>query len=110
MAISDGFTLGERLKVVGQIRGNEPLNIFGTVEGEISLEAPLSVEAGAVVIADISATELTIAGQVEGNIQVSGKVFLLAGSRVIGNLRVGKLAIEDGAAFKGQIEMDFGSE
>lgn len=110
MATPEGFTLGEGLRVVGRVRGTDAVCVKGTVEGEISLEAPLAIDPTGVVVADVSATSLTVAGRLEGNVQVSGRVTLQAGCRVVGNLRVGTLAIEDGAAFRGQIEMDFNAD
>ena len=76
------------------------------MRGKLSAEGPVTVEAGAVVEADIGASSLSIGGQVTGNVAASDRVDLLAGARLVGDVKAARLTIADGASFKGNVDMD----
>jgi hypothetical protein len=66
----------------------------------------LTVESGAEVTADVSVTLLTVRGTFTGSVVASEGVRLEAGSRVVGDIRTPQLTIADGAAYRGNIDMD----
>jgi len=98
--------IGSSIVIDGEISGDEDLVIQGTVKGRISLKESLYVESSGVVEADIDTQNVEIAGRVTGNIVASDKVELKAACRVIGDIKSPRVLIADGAAFKGNVDMD----
>jgi cytoskeletal protein CcmA (bactofilin family) len=102
--------LGSSLHVKGDITGTEDLLIDGSVEGLIQLdERKLTVGTTAKVTADINARDVVVYGYVKGNIRAKGRVEIKKDGSVIGNLTTAQIMIEDGADFKGSIEIDGGA-
>ena len=99
--------LGSSLHVKGDITGTEDLLIDGSVEGLIKLdEWKLTVGATAKLTADINARDVVVYGYVKGNVHAKGRVEIKKDGAVIGNLTTAQIMIEDGADFKGSIEID----
>jgi len=99
--------LGSSLHVKGDITGSEDLLIDGSVEGLIQLdERKLTVGTTANVTADITARDVVVYGYVKGNVRASGRIEIKKDGSVIGNLTTAQIMIEDGADFKGSIEID----
>jgi cytoskeletal protein CcmA (bactofilin family) len=99
--------LGSSLHVKGEISGNEDLCIDGTVEGLVHLdERKLTVGATANVTADIIAREVVVCGKVKGNVHAKGKIEIKKEGSVNGDLTTAQIIIEDGAYFKGSIEIE----
>lgn len=103
----ESSTLGPGLKVNGQISGNEDLVVEGYIEGKIELPANLvRVGAQGRVKADVHGRVADIAGQVEGNVFAEEQVLVRASGAVRGNLTAPRVLLEDGAKFKGAIDME----
>jgi len=99
--------LGSSLQVKGDITGTEDLLIDGSVEGLIQLdERKLTVGAAAKVTADINARDVVVYGSVKGNVRATGRIEIKRDGSIIGNLTTAQIMIEDGADFKGSIEID----
>jgi cytoskeletal protein CcmA (bactofilin family) len=99
--------LGSSLHVKGDITGTEDLLIDGSVEGLIHLEErKLTVGATAKLTADINAHDVVVYGYVKGNVRAKGRIEIKKDGSVIGNLTTAQIMIEDGADFKGSIEID----
>ena len=99
--------LGSSLRVKGEITGTEDLLIDGSVEGLIQLdERKLTVGTTARLTADINARDVVVYGYVKGNVRAKGRIEIRKGGSVIGNLTTAQIMIEDGADFKGSIEID----
>lgn len=107
MADGNPGVIGQGITIRGNLSGSEPLIIEGVVEGAISLDSHLTVESTGRVVADIDVETLTVNGMVEGNIVAQQQVAIQAGSSVEGNISAPRVVIDDGAAFKGSIEMEF---
>ena len=102
--------LGSSLQVKGEITGTEDLQIDGAVEGLIHLdERKLTVGATAKVMADINARDVVVYGYVKGNVRAKGRIEIKKDGSIIGNLTTAQIMIEDGADFKGSIEIDRGA-
>jgi len=102
-----GARLGSSLHVKGEISGNEDLLIDGTVEGLITLdERKLTVGASAKVTADIIAREVVVYGTVKGNLRAKDRIEIKKDGSVNGDLTTARIMIEDGAYFKGSVEID----
>ena len=99
--------LGSTLHLKGEISGNEDLDIDGTVEGLVHIdERKLRVGATAKLTADIIAGEVIVYGSVKGNVRGKSKVEIKKDGSVNGDLTTVQIIIEDGAYFKGSIEIE----
>jgi cytoskeletal protein CcmA (bactofilin family) len=99
--------LGSSLHVKGEISGSEDLTIDGSVEGLIQLdERKLTVGPTAKVTADIIAREVVVYGNVKGNLRAKDRIEIKKDGSVNGDLTTSRIMIEDGAYFKGSIEID----
>src|SRR5712692_694535 len=103
--------LGASLHVKGEISGNEDLHVDGNVEGLVQLEdRKLTVGASAKVTADVVAREVVVYGTVKGNLRARDRIEIKKDGSVVGDLTTARIMIEDGAYFKGSIEIDRTSE
>ena len=103
----DTAWLGSSLEVKGEITGTEDLQIDGAVEGLIHLdERRLTVGATAKVTADVNARDVVVYGYLKGNVRAKGRIEIKKDGAIIGNLTTAQIMIEDGADFKGSIEID----
>jgi cytoskeletal protein CcmA (bactofilin family) len=99
--------LGASLHVKGEISGNEDLHIDGSVEGLIQLDdRKLTVGASAKLTADVVAREVVVYGSVKGNLRARDRIEIKKDGSVVGDLTTARIMIEDGAYFKGSIEID----
>src|SRR5712675_298083 len=103
--------LGSSQHLKGEISGNEDLDIDGTVEGLVYIDdGKLTVGATANVTADIVAGEVIVYGSVQGNVRGKGKIEIKKSGSVNGGLTTAQIIIEDGAYFKGSIEIEKSAE
>src|ERR1019366_2241781 len=99
--------LGGSLHVKGEISGKEDLHIDGSVEGLIQIEdRKLTVGASAKLTADVVAREVVVYGSVKGNLRARDRIEIKKDGSVVGDLITARIMIEDGAYFKGSIEID----
>ena len=99
--------LGSSWQVKGEITGTEDLQIDGAVEGRIHLdERKLTVGTTAKVMADVDARDVVVYGYLKGNVLAKGRIEIKKDGAIIGNLTTAQIMIEDGADFKGSIEID----
>jgi cytoskeletal protein CcmA (bactofilin family) len=99
--------LGASLHVKGEISGNEDLHVDGSVEGLIQLDdRKLTVGASAKLTADVVAREVVVYGSVKGNLRARDRIEIKKDGSVVGDLTTARIMIEDGAYFKGSIEID----
>lgn len=98
--------LGRTLSVKGELAGNEELVLDGEFEGKIELgESSLTVGPQGRVQADIRAREIVIEGTVRGNLRASDRLMIAKSGNVVGDLVAARIVIEDGAYFKGSIDI-----
>jgi cytoskeletal protein CcmA (bactofilin family) len=103
--------LGASLHVKGEITGNEDLLIDGSVEGLVQLEErKLTIGSSARVTADVIAREVVVYGNVKGNLRARDRIEIKKDGSVVGDLTTARIMIEDGAYFKGSIEIDKAGE
>ena len=99
--------LGASLHVKGEISGSEDLHIDGSVEGLVQLDdRKLTIGATAKLTADVVAREVVVYGSVKGNLRARDRIEIKKDGSVVGDLTTARIMIEDGAYFKGSIEID----
>ncbi|MDF1565723.1 MAG: polymer-forming cytoskeletal protein [Deltaproteobacteria bacterium] len=98
--------IGQGISIRGNVSGTGDLVVEGRVEGQITLADRLTVEDAGSVVADVEAGEVTVNGEMSGNIVASQRVHITANAKVLSDIRAPRVVIEDGARFKGNIEMD----
>lgn len=98
---------GSSLQIKGQITGSEDLQIDGIVDGPISLTGhELTVGPNAQLHSEVHAGEVVVYGKVVGNVHSQGRVDIKQDGSVTGDISSARISIEDGAHFKGRIEID----
>lgn len=107
---NEGFsiaTVGAGVRIRGEIRGNEDLRIEGSVEGPIYLgSGQLTIGTDGKLVGDVDAREALIRGSLRGNVTALECLEIKAGGSVVGDVLTARIIIEDGAHFKGSIEID----
>jgi cytoskeletal protein CcmA (bactofilin family) len=99
-------TIGKAVKIVGQIFTKEDLYVDGDVEGTIeSADNKVTIGPNGRVQAGIRAREVIILGQVQGNVETSDKVDIRKDAKLVGDITTSRISIEDGALFKGSIDI-----
>src|ERR1700752_1720799 len=105
-AAADQATIGKSLVVKGEVTGSESLYIDGKVEGAINLPGNrVNVGRNGQVAANISAREIVVLGKVRGNCQASDRVDIRSEGSLTGDVIAARISIEDGAFFKGGIDI-----
>ena len=101
--------IGSTIKIKGEVTGDEDLEIEGSVEGTINLAAhQVTVGETGKVRADINAKTVIVNGNVIGDITGGEKVIITKTGNISGNIVTPRMTLEDGAVFKGSIDMDPG--
>jgi cytoskeletal protein CcmA (bactofilin family) len=99
-------TIGRSITVRGDVTGDEDLLIQGRVEGTVDLKQhSVTVGADGEVKADISGRVVTVEGSVEGNLRADEQVVLRSTGRVQGDISSPRVTLEDGAYFRGGVDM-----
>jgi cytoskeletal protein CcmA (bactofilin family) len=104
-ATASTATIGPSMRIKGEIYTREELMVDGDVEGTVESESLLTVGANGKVKANIKAREVVIFGSVHGNVEVSGKIAIREQGSLIGNIKSAGIGIDDGAYFKGSIDI-----
>src|ERR1700681_1469181 len=98
--------IGKSVVLKGQIYGREDLTIDGEVEGTVELqEHRLTIGPNGKVVATIKAREIVVLGTVHGNVEAREKIDIRKEAKVVGDIRTARIVIEDGAYFKGSIDI-----
>jgi cytoskeletal protein CcmA (bactofilin family) len=106
MANEGPCVIGKAITIRGNLSGGEDLLVEGRIEGSITLKNHLSIEESGTVEADVEVQNLTVKGQMKGDITAMESVSVTASAKVVSNIRAPRVIIEDGARFRGRIEMD----
>jgi len=98
--------IGKSVTIKGQIYSQEDLTIDGEMEGSIELkEHRLTVGPNGRVQAGVKAREIIVLGTINGNVEVSDKIDIRKDARLVGDIKTARIVIEDGAFFKGNIDI-----
>ncbi len=108
---ADQATIGKSLVIKGEVTGSESLYIDGRVEGSINLAGNrVTVGRNGVVAANINAREIVVLGKVRGNLTASDRVDIRSDGSLTGDVVAARISIEDGAFFKGGIDIRKGAQ
>jgi len=103
---ADQATIGKGLYIKGEITGSESLFVDGKVEGSINLPGNrVTVGRNGQVAASITAREIVVLGKVRGNVSATDRVDIRAEGALSGDVAAARISIEDGAFFKGGIDI-----
>jgi len=98
--------IGKSLVVKGEVSGDEALVVDGEVEGPIMLHGHrLTVRTNGRIRGNIDARHVILHGRVEGDIQASDRLELFRSGSVEGEVSTARISIEDGALFKGKLDI-----
>ena len=99
--------IGAGITIEGEIVTEEDITIGGTVRGKVDAgSGKVAIEQGATVEADVSGSDVSVGGQLTGNVQATERVVIATGARMIGDVKAARFTIQDGAQFKGHVDMD----
>jgi cytoskeletal protein CcmA (bactofilin family) len=97
--------IGPSMTIKGEIRAREELLVEGEVEGLLESQSLLTVGPNGKVLGDINAREVAIFGNVRGNVVVTEKIAIREQGSLIGDIKAAGISIDDGAYFKGSIDI-----
>lgn len=98
--------IGRGLYIKGEIHGEDDLIIEGTVEGTLTMAKNLTIETEGRVKANIQTENVVIKGEMEGDLTAREKITIHTGARLVGDMLAPRIEIEDGAYYKGNINMN----
>ncbi len=99
-------TIGKAVLVKGQIFSREDLVIDGEVEGTVEVqEHRITVGPNGKVHASVKAREIVVLGTIQGNVEATEKIDIKKDARLVGDIKTARIVIEDGAYFKGSIDI-----
>jgi cytoskeletal protein CcmA (bactofilin family) len=99
-------SIGKSVTIKGQIFSREDLIVDGEIEGGIELnEHRLTVGPNGRVRAGVKAREIVVLGTIEGNVEALDKIDIRKDARLVGDIKTARIVIEDGAYFKGSIDI-----
>ncbi len=98
--------IGSTIVVRGDLSGDEDLVIDGRVEGKIQFPRhSITIGRNGTIKADIYGKNITVEGTVEGNLYGEEQLIVRHSGTIHGNIVAPRVALEDGAKFKGNIDM-----
>ncbi|MBN1240080.1 MAG: polymer-forming cytoskeletal protein [Gammaproteobacteria bacterium] len=99
--------IGPSIRIDGDVRGEENLLIEGEVKGTVHLkDNSLVIGSQGRVKANVYAQSIEVEGLMEGDLYASDRINVRKSAQVRGNITAPRVSLEDGAQFKGSIEMD----
>ena len=99
-------TIGKAVKVVGQIYSKEDLFVDGDLEGTVeAMEHKLTIGPNGTVHAGVKAREVVVLGTIQGDVEATDKIEIRKDAKLVGNIKTARIIIEDGAYFKGSIDI-----
>ena len=97
--------IGETITVKGRLVSREELQLNGELQGELDMDGRLTIGVKGKVDANVKAKEVIVAGSVKGNVDASERLVLRKGAHLEGDVKTAGIVIEDGAYFKGGIDI-----
>lgn len=105
-ALAKGTVIGATIRFKGDLTADEDLVIRGRIEGTILVSRSLTLSSDGEMTGDIRARHIVIEGHVKGDLHALESVVVRATGNVTGNIHAPRVAILDGAAFNGRVDME----
>ena len=106
-APTSGTSLGPGLTLKGELTGQEDIFLDCKFEGPVNFGGNrVTVGRSSVITGDIIAREAVLHGKLQGDLRAHDRVEVKKGGSLVGDLVTGRISIEEGAYFKGHIEVD----
>jgi len=96
---------GMTIRIRGEISIDEELFFDGEIEGSIDVRNLLTIGPNGKVKATVKAKELVVRGSIQGNVEATDRISIMNGASIVGDVRTAGIVIEDGAYFKGGIDI-----
>jgi cytoskeletal protein CcmA (bactofilin family) len=97
--------IGKTTRIQGEIYSEEELYLDGELEGSLEVRHLLTIGPNGKVKANIKARELVVRGSIVGEVEASDRICIMQGASIVGDLKTAGIVIEDGAYFKGGIDI-----
>ena len=97
--------IGKAMRVRGEIYCDEELYLDGDVEGTLEVRDRLTIGPNGKVKANVKAKELVVGGSIQGDVDAVNRVAIMKGASIVGDVKTAGIVIEDGAYFKGGIDI-----
>lgn len=103
--------IGPTISINGELKGQEDLVVEGTIEGTVELKQnTLTIGPQGTLKAQVYAHTILVDGTVDGDLYASERISIRKSARIEGNILAPRISLEDGAKFRGTIDMDAESE
>lgn len=100
-----GAIIGETMRIKGDVYSKDELQVNGEVQGTLESESRLTIGPKGKADASIKASEVVVGGTVKGNVEAEQRIVLRKGANLVGDVKTAGIVIEDGAYFKGGIDI-----
>ncbi len=98
-------SIGKTTRIHGEIYSEEELFFDGEIEGKIEIRGLLTIGPNGKVKANVKARELVVSGTIQGNVEATDRISIMNGASIVGDVKTAGIVIEDGAYFKGGIDI-----
>jgi cytoskeletal protein CcmA (bactofilin family) len=104
-------SIGASISIQGELRGEEDLVVEGKFKGTVQLKKnTLTIGAKGSIDAEVYAHTILVDGTVNGDLYASERISIRKTARITGNIFAPRISLEDGARFRGTIDMDTENE
>lgn len=93
------------MRITGEIYAKDEIRVDGEVNGTMQSENRLTIGETGKAEATIKAAEIVVAGAVKGNVEATQRIVLRKGANLVGDVKTAGIVIEDGAYFRGGIDI-----
>lgn len=97
--------VGKTMRLRGDMSSDEELYMDGEIEGTLEVRHRLTIGPNGKVKANIKAKELVVRGSIQGNVEATERIMIMNGASIVGDVKTAGIVIEDGAFFKGGIDI-----
>lgn len=104
--MSQSSVIGAGTSVRGSLEGEGALEIFGHVEGDVTMSGDVSIGEGGSVLGNVSAARISVRGAVKGDLRGNDAIALERGARVVGDVSAPSIAIGPGALVRGNVRTE----
>jgi len=98
-------SVGKTMRLQGEMYSDEEMYVDGELEGTLEVTHRLTIGPNGKVKANVKAKELVVKGWIQGNVEAADRIIIMNGASIIGDVKTSGIVIEDGAYFKGGIDI-----